>query len=110
VKNDSTERIVVFDSQNGSAKYDTKVHLESNTLYTLFGYCDSYGLTTWIVSGGSGGGNNSLDFIVDTKVIAGSPNAVSGGAVYNAIQEKIVNVDEEPSNPMKDVLYLITEK
>ena len=103
--------IVVPDEDNAWAKTDTSTALKDNILYTLFGYCNSNGYTTWYI-GGSYGSTASLPIAtkieVDSTLIQGSENPVSGGAVYNALLSKIqeISKDEEAVNP--NVLYVIT--
>jgi hypothetical protein len=67
--------IVVPDEDNTWAKTDTSTALKDNILYTLFGYCNSNGYSTWYI-GGSYGSTASL------------PISSSGGVEFiNSISE-----------------------
>ena len=102
--------IVVPDEEKVWAKIETSVILKENILYTLFGFCDIQGYTTWYI-GASYGSTASLpiNVNVDNEVIEGSTNPVSGGAVYDKFNElvkvkKISSVDELTNDP---ILYII---
>ena len=75
----SPGKLKVTDSAGGSATYDT--------------------------SGGSGTGGGSGD--IDQKVVEGSANAVSGGAVYTALQQKIQTIKDPTEAKYSGVLYII---
>ena len=74
-------------------------------------YCNSNGYTTWYI-GGSYGSTASLPIAtkieVDSILIQGSENPVSGGAVYDALSSKIQEISTDGEAVSPNVLYVIT--
>lgn len=106
---DPKASIVVPDTTNVWAKFDTTVGLHANILYNIFGYCDNDGYTVWYIGGSYGStADTPINVKVDNVVIQGSQNAVSGGAVFDALSSKIqeISTDSEATSP--NVLYVIT--
>ena len=117
VGNNPNAKIVVYNNEKGVAFYEESVLLNSNTLYTIFGYCDNNGFTTWIVGGSYGGsGNAVLNLVADAELSSSSKNPIQNKAVYAKFVEveqklgnKIVKVNSAPgSDADPNTLYVIT--
>ena len=108
-------QILVYDEEEQSSYYKDSHLLNSNTLYTVFGYCDSSGFTTWII-GGSFGSGNAMSVAVDTALSPSSTRPIANKAVYSKTKELEDMIEDriqvagsltEAMNGASGVLYII---
>lgn len=109
VGSNTNARILVYDDEENASSYRESHVLNSNTLYSVFGYCNpSTSFTTWII-GGSFGSGNPMSVVTDKELSPTSTNPIQNQAVYHALANKIQNARIGDPMDDPDVLYIITE-